>query len=169
MQVDFIIAELNRNKNVIEHLLSGISEEQQTWKPESDKWCLLEIICHLYDEEREDFRARVKHTLETPNEIMPSIDPAGWVNNRKYIEQPYNQKLQDFLDERTISVDWLKTLENPAWDNYYAHPTLGNLTAYQFLANWLVHDQIHIRQINRTKHQYFARLKEVDLGYSGGF
>ena len=68
-----IIGELARNKSVFESLLRGVNEQQYRWKPSADKWCLLEVICHLYDEEREDFRARVKHCLENPTLSMPPI------------------------------------------------------------------------------------------------
>ncbi len=72
---EIIIEELDKNRFVFENLLKNKNEEEYLWKPSPDKWCLLEIICHLYDEEREDFRARTKHTLETPNEPLPKIDP----------------------------------------------------------------------------------------------
>src|SRR6187401_1496873 len=49
-----IIEELSRNREVISSLLTGMSVVDYTWKPQADKWNLLEIICHLYDEERED-------------------------------------------------------------------------------------------------------------------
>ena len=33
------------------------------WKQSENKWSMLEIICHLYDEEREDFRSRLAKIL----------------------------------------------------------------------------------------------------------
>ena len=40
-----IIEQLSKNTDIFEALVSGLSEEQQIWRPEPDKWCLLEIIC----------------------------------------------------------------------------------------------------------------------------
>ncbi|MES2430979.1 MAG: DinB family protein [Bacteroidota bacterium] len=88
-----IINNLSENENVFKELLLGLTEEIYLWKPDPEKWCLLEIVCHLYDEEREDFRARTKHTLETPTASLPPIDPQGWVKKRTYIQQNYNEKL----------------------------------------------------------------------------
>ena len=65
MNLPYITTALGQNKAVFENLLSGIDEQTYLWKPSANKWCLLEIVCHLYDEEREDFRARVKHVLGT--------------------------------------------------------------------------------------------------------
>ena len=43
---------LSRNGTSIVSLLTGISEEQATWRPAPEKWSLLEIVNHLCDEER---------------------------------------------------------------------------------------------------------------------
>jgi hypothetical protein len=139
------------------------------WKPNPEKWCLLEIVCHLYDEEREDFRARTKHTLETPNAPLPPIDPQGWVEARNYLQQNYHDKLNNFLTERELSVIWLQTLSNAKWDNAYEHPKLGRMTAKMFLANWLAHDYLHIRQITKVKFDYLKQLTNEDLSYAGNW
>src|SRR5690554_242708 len=103
--------ELSRNRDVFKDLLHDLTEEIYLWKLNPEKWCLLEIVCHLYDEEREDFRARTKHVLETPTEPLPPIDPQGWVEARSYIQQNYRDKLNNFLTEREQSVKWLQTLD----------------------------------------------------------
>ncbi len=167
MNLRHIIHELNRNKIVFNSLFENLEKQLYLWKPAPDKWCLLEILCHLYDEEREDFHARVRHTLENPEKPMPPIDPVGWVTERKYIEQDYSLVLQNFLSERQYSVDWLSQLKDAQWDNSYAHPQLGVITAKKFLSNWLAHDYLHIRQIAKTKYLYLANLAEQDLSYAG--
>ena len=162
-----IFGELARNEQVFSHLLKGVDKEQYHWKSHPDKWCLLEIVCHLYDEEREDFRARLKHVLETPNEPLPSIDPVAWVKDRKYLQQDYEDRLKSFLEERTMSVAWLKSLTDPAWYNAYRHPKFGAMTAKMFLTNWLAHDYLHIRQITRLKFEYLQQISAETLGYAG--
>jgi hypothetical protein len=96
MDSDFIAKELNRNFDVFKNLLTGLPEEFYLWKQKPGKWCLLEIICHLYDEEREDFRDRVKHILENPALPMAPINPQGWVMERNYIKQDYFKCLKCF-------------------------------------------------------------------------
>src|SRR5690349_12335538 len=95
-----VIDRLERNADVFRALLQGTPADESRWKPAPEKWCMLEVICHLYDEEREDFRARVKHVLETPDAPMPKIDPPAWVIQRKYMEQNFSKKLDEFLAER---------------------------------------------------------------------
>jgi len=169
MDYSILINQLERNKTLFYQLFKDASEEETHWKPSEDKWCLLEIVCHLYDEEREDFRVRTRSTLETPNQPLPMFDPVAWVTERKYIEQDYQQMLAKFLAERTTSINWLRSLKNPNWQNAFQHPKLGPLTAHHFLSNWLAHDYLHIRQATKLKYAYLKELTENDLSYAGNW
>lgn len=167
MDKEHIIRELNRNSEVFRDLLTGLNDDIIFWKQNPDKWCLLEIICHLFDEEREDFHTRVKHILERPELALNPINPPGWVTERKYIEQNYDLILNNFLEERKKSVEWLSELDSQNWNNINVHPKLGNLSANMILANWLAHDYLHIRQIIRLKYDYLKSVSKEDLSYAG--
>ena len=169
MNPSTIIDELANNMLVFETLFTNIPDEQVKWKPQPDKWSLLEIICHLHDEECEDFRMRVKQTLKDPSTPPPSIDPVAWVSERNYYEQDFETVKTKFLQERSASLQWLRSLQNPNWENTWQHPSLGPLSAGLFLHNWLAHDYLHIRQINRTKYLYLKSNTQISLGYAGEF
>lgn len=162
-----IIRHLALNKHTFLALFSGTDKAQYSWKPNPEKWNLLEVLCHLYDEEREDFRARLKHTLETHSARMPKIDPPGWVIERKYAEQDYEGTLTKFLAERDSSIKWLNSLAKPEWKNIYLHPKAGELSAEMFLANWLAHDYLHFRQITKLKYDYLKAHAGVRFDYAG--
>ncbi|MBN8568262.1 MAG: DinB family protein [Ignavibacteria bacterium] len=167
MNVNHIIAELEKNKSVFKNLLENLPDEFYQWRESENKWNLLEVVCHLYDEERDDFRARVKSVLANPLEDLLPIDPTGWVTSRNYAGQNYVTKLNDFLIERDYSIAWLKHLKSPEWGNSYSHPKLGPLTAKMFLVNWLAHDYLHIRQIIRIKYEYLKKTSGEILLYAG--
>lgn len=162
-----IIDQLENNKSLILQLFHGVEAAAYLWKPAQDKWCLLEVICHLYDEEREDFRVRTKSTLETPNKKSPMFDPVAWVTERQYMTQDYGNKLGAFLQERQASIEWLRSLQEPQWDNVFQHPTLGPLSAQHFLTNWLAHDYLHIRQATKLRYGYLQAISGNDLSYAG--
>ena len=149
---DHILNNLRQNKGVIQSLFDGVSEEQQRWKPSEGSWCMLEVLSHLLDEERLDFRFRVEFVLNNPGEIPPPFNPLEWVTAHDYMNRDYKLTLKELIDERSRSVDWLESLENPDWDLSFEHPKLGRLTAGYFLNNWLAHDYLHIRQANRFKY-----------------
>ena len=163
----FIVKQLEKNREVFEDMLTGLSKEEYIWKPLPEKWCLLEVICHLYDEEREDFRARLKNVLDSNTNPLPSIDPQGWVSSRKYAEKNFEEMLSKFLKERTDSVNWLESLNSPAWDNAYHHPKFGPMSGKLFLSNWLAHDYHHIRQILYLKYGYLKTQTTESLDYAG--
>jgi hypothetical protein len=167
MDGDFIAKELNRNIDVFKNLLTDLPEAFYLWKQKPGKWCLLEIICHLYDEEREDFRDRVMHILENPELPMNPINPQGWVLERNYIRQDYCKMLVMFLNEREYSVEWLINLDSQNLDNIHKHPELGDMSAKMVLANWLAHDYLHIRQIIRLKYDYINYITGENLSYAG--
>ena len=167
MKTDQIIQHLESNLNVFQSLLNGKEPDEYYFKPDEKSWSLLEIVCHLYDEEREDFRTRVKNTLTSPQLSPPSIDPPGWVIQRKYAEQNYEEKVKSFLHERKESIQWLESLEGAPWENIYIHPLAGKISAFDFLANWLAHDYHHIRQINRRMYEFLKAKSGVNLAYAG--
>jgi hypothetical protein len=162
-----IIHQLDRNAPVFFGMFNSVPQEVRKWKSAPEKWCALEILCHLYDEEREDFRARTKHVLDTPKDPMPGIDPVKLVTERNYIGQNYDEMLAGFIQERKASVAWLNSLENPDWKSAYIHEKFGPLPAKMFLTNWLEHDYLHMRQLLTLKHNYLAQSTGVSLKYAG--
>lgn len=166
-----ITRQLAAHRTVFDTLLRSGPPEWRTWRPGREHWCPLEIICHLLDEEREDFRARLAFVLEDPDRPMPPIDPQGWVEARAYMEQDFERTLDAFLAERDASVAWLRGLldqeQPPNWEAAYRHPKLGPLTARMFLVNWLAHDLLHLRQIVRRRHQFLEETSGVAMDYAG--
>ncbi|MBP9191641.1 MAG: DinB family protein [Ignavibacteria bacterium] len=167
MEHAFITGKLINNVNTFKSLLSDISEDEYLFRPAENKWCQLEIVCHLYEEELLDFRARVKHTLEKTEGDPPEIDPQGWVKSKNYTEWNYNETLEKFLYERNKSVEWLNSFKDPEWKNEYIHPKFGGMSAEFFLSNWLAHDYLHFRQIIYTKYIYLKQKGGMDLIYAG--
>lgn len=165
-----IIEQLADNRAVFKSLLFNMSEEEVKWKPGERKWSILEIVNHLYDEEREDFRFRLQSLLEDPAKPWPAISPAEWVIERQYSQRNFDESLANFLNEREKSLTWLARLSNPDWKQSYHHPQIGKISGEQMLANWLAHDYLHIRQIVRMKYDYLATIAApLSLAYAGNW
>jgi hypothetical protein len=164
---DKIITDLERNSSIIYELLRKTPKEEYQFRPAEGKWSLLEVICHLKDEEIEDFRARVESTLSDPNQPLKSIDPVGWVQSRKYADQSFSEILGQWREERNKNIQWLKGLKAPNWQNAYQHPKFGPMSAQLFLCNWLSHDYHHIRQIITIKRAFIIHSTGENLRYAG--
>ncbi|MGX1930824.1 DinB family protein [Flagellimonas sp. 2504JD4-2] len=167
MDAHRVINELERNRKVFYEILHELPSDFVTWKRDPKHWCILEIVRHLIDEEIEDFRTRVKHALENPIAPLVPIDPPGWAISRKYMKQHFETSVNEWYQERGKSIEWLKNLSNPKWENAVDHPDLGKITAGSFLNNWLAHDYLHIRQINNLRYCYHKENSGDPLTYAG--
>jgi hypothetical protein len=150
-------AVLAANAVTIESLVRGVSEEQARWRAGGKGWAIVEVACHLLDEERDDFRRRIRLTFAHPEQPWPPIDPEGWARDRNYLARELEPTLEDFLAERRQSVTWLETLSRSGadWDatTRFEHPA-GPMRTGDLLASWIAHDFLHTRQLVRLHFQY---------------
>ncbi len=167
MKMENIISEFTSNGRIFADLLNPKNSSEFLYRPSIEKWNLLEITCHLLDEERLDFRARMKHIMENPDKEMEPIDPQGWVNSHKYSDKDFETVLKDFLAEREKSVEWLAKLTKEDLDKKMEHKIFGTVTVRHFMLNWLAHDYLHIRQIIALKYSSLKNNTGADLRYAG--
>ena len=138
--------ELVHSTEMIRAMLAGIEQDQAQAKPDVTSWSILEVVCHLYDEEREDFREHLDFILHRQNEEYHVIDPQGWITDRNYNQQNFNDAKEKFFAERQTSLEWLKTIADSDWDTTYTSE-YGSMTAGEMLSCWIAHDNLHIRQL----------------------
>ncbi len=145
-------AQLAQHGEAIRVLVASVSEQEARWKPAGEEWSVLEVVNHLYDEEREDFRQRLDILLHQPPDTpWPPINPQGWVTERRYNERDLSMSLQNFLTERQQSLKWLDGLQDPDWQRGQTHPVAGLFRAGDMLAAWVAHDVLHLRQLVALK------------------
>ncbi len=89
MEFSTLYQELQYSTDMIRALLSGVAPESARLKPSAESWSILEVVCHLYDEEREDFREHLDFILHCQQEEWHGIDIEGWITERKYNEQNF--------------------------------------------------------------------------------
>lgn len=146
MFIEEVCEELANSVLMVAQLLAGMTQAEAASRPAPESWSALEVVCHLYDEEREDFRQRLDIILHRPNEAWPPIDPRGWVIARRYNERNLTESLKGYMEERNYSLAWLKGLEAPNLEAAVTSP-FGALKAGDMLAAWVAHDNLHIRQL----------------------
>lgn len=163
-------ARLAANADAVRALASGLSDGQARWRPSTDAWSIVEVINHLHDEERDDFRTRLDLTLRSPEAPWPPIDPERWARERDYRARELAPSLAAFLGERRASLDWLAGLERADWGATHRHPTIGAMRAADVLAAWIAHDHLHLRQLNELQWQHLSVMAApIALSYAGGW
>ncbi|MBZ0279081.1 MAG: DinB family protein [Anaerolineae bacterium] len=155
------IALLAQHAQAIRQLAADVPPEQARWKPDAGSWSLLEVVNHLADEEREDFRTRLKHILDQTPGLPPPIDPQGWVTSRQYNQRDLTESLDRFLNAREESLVWLRGLTGFEAESAVTAP-FGRLTAGDMLAAWVAHDLLHLRQMIELRYTY---LRESVMPY----
>jgi uncharacterized damage-inducible protein DinB len=167
MEFKVLYQELTNSTEMIRTLVNDIDQEQAQVRPDAKSWSILEVICHLYDEEREDFREHLDFILHRQEGEYHVIDPQGWVSERKYNQQDFHEMREKFFDERKKSLEWLEEMSNSDWDITYTSQ-YGSLSAGEMFACWVAHDNLHIRQLVELRRARIEKItKPFPIEYAG--
>ena len=167
MEFKTLYRELVNSTKMIRALINGIDQEQAQVKPDAKSWSILEVICHLYDEEREDFREHLDFTLHRQHEEWHRIDPQGWVKARKYNQRNFKTMQRKFFEEREKSLAWLRGVRNADWKKIYKSQ-FGVMKAGDMFASWVAHDNLHLRQLVELRRTRVEKIvKPHHIEYAG--
>jgi hypothetical protein len=153
MEFHTLYQELRNSTEMIRALLAGVTPEAARLKSSTELWSMLEVVCHLYDEEREDFREHLDFILHRQHEEWHAIDPQRWITERNYDEQNFVEMQEKFFLEREKSLAWLEGLRNADWEKTYTNK-YGTISAAEMFACWAAHDILHIRQLVELRRQW---------------
>lgn len=168
MNHELLIARMAAFPAALRAAVSVVSLADARFKPAPEHWSILEICCHLLDEEREDFRARVRSTLEDPTRAWMNLNHDQIAERREYNARELEPILSEFTREREASVVWLQGLASPDWSRTYEHPQFGPLRAGDLMASWAAHDALHLRQIAKRVYNLTQRdAPSFKLVYAG--
>ena len=167
MDFDTLYQELTLSTQMIRALTAGLTTDEARLRPTQESWSVLEVVCHLYDEEREDFRYHLDAILHRPDEEWPAYDPGQWVTDRRYNERELPAAVEAFFAERAQSLAWLKDLAVADWDVAHVNQ-YGSMSAGEMFASWVAHDNLHIRQLVELRRARVAHLTQpYDIRYAG--
>jgi hypothetical protein len=124
-------------------------------RPRAEEWAPVEIVCHLRDEETEDFGARLRVVLAGGSAFAP-IDPARWAEARRYRDAEGAAALADLRARRAGTLRWLATIAPERLRGAVDHPGVGPLTGLDFLVAWVTHDRLHLAQLASTLARLWA-------------
>ena len=141
--------ELARLPAVLGATLADLDDALWRARPAPKEWSPVEIVCHLRDEEVEDFGARVRAILDGA-ERFARIDPERWAVERRYHEAEPRVVLTALLERRAASLAFLAGVEPPRLARAIEHPRLSRMSGLDLLAAWVTHDRLHLAQLAAT-------------------
>jgi DinB superfamily len=159
--------ELGRLPAVLEALLAGLDASDARTRPAPEEWSPVEILCHLRDEETEDFGARLRVIVDGAGDFAP-IDPERWAVERRYREANLPDELEALRARRQTSLDLLASVSPESLTGSRPHKRLGRLSGQDILAAWVAHDRIHLAQLAGTLARIWAlRWAPLRAEYAG--
>ena len=170
INVDETIRQLTGNAEAMRALVQTISEEQAQWKPNPDTWSMKQVMEHVYNEERIDFRKILKRMLNAPSQSSGEALPEEYVP-----VESCRQALDGFLMEREASIKWLGALKSPDWNITSQWPfgpegIVTTFSAGDVLLSWIEHDILHLRQMIELLHAWNEKqASPYSLMYAGGW
>jgi len=159
--------ELARFPTVLLALLIDLEPSAWRARPAPAEWAPVEIVCHLRDEEVEDFGARLRVVVEGGAGFTP-IDPGRWAVERRYLDDDGPRALATFLERRAKSLEALAAIEPTRLTAAVAHRRTGSLSGLDILAAWVEHDRLHLTQFAATLARgWAARWAPLQTEYAG--
>jgi hypothetical protein len=159
--------ELARLLPLLDLLLADLDDAAWRARPAPGEWSPLEIVCHLRDEEAEDFGARVRVVAEGGTAFVP-VDPERWVEERRYRDADPGAARATLRAGREESLRFLAGVSAGRLARAVPHPRLGALSGLDVLAAWVGHDRLHLRQLAGTlARQWADRWAPLRVDYAG--
>lgn len=159
--------ELARFPLVLDALLQGLDDISWRARPAPAEWAPVEIVCHLRDEEEEDFGARLRVVLDGGTAFVP-IDPERWATERRYLDDDGPRALRAFRQRREASLTLLGAITSARLTRVVEHPRSGGLSGLDILAAWVEHDRLHLTQLAATLARLWAtRWVPLQTDYAG--
>ncbi len=151
----------------LDALVDGLDEATWRARPEPDEWAPVEIVCHLRDEEAEDFGARVRVILAGGGHFAPN-DPERLAVDRRYRQADPAAALTAFRAHRAASLDLLASVDVDRLRAAAERPNGGRLSGLDLLASWVAHDRLHLQQLAGTLARLWAdRWALLQVEYAG--
>ena len=141
--------DLARLPATVDALLSDLDDALWRTRPTPTEWALVEIVCHLRDEEVEDFAARVRVVVDG-GASFASIDPEGWAVDRGYIKDDPRAALTALKQRRRDNLAFLVLLDPARLTRVVEQPRLGKMSGLDLVTAWVTHDRLHFAQLAAT-------------------
>lgn len=152
---------LERTPDVLQSLLSGLSEEWIQGLEGDKTWSAYDIVGHLVHGEKTDWIARMSIILGSQEDRR--FQP---FDRFAQFQESKGKSLNDLLDEfrrlRRMNLETLNAanIDETKLSRSGIHPAFGPVTLRQLLSTWVVHDLGHLAQISRV----MARQYKTEVG-----
>ena len=159
---------LERTPDVIEVLLSGLSQEWIRSNEGDGTWSPYDIVGHLIFGEKTDWIVRIKTILSTSEDkLFEPFDRFAQLKENQ--EKSIDKLISEFKGIRIENLNKLESLNINEEDlnRIGIHPEFGEVNLKQLISTWAVHDLGHIAQISRVMAKQYKNEVGPWINYLG--
>jgi uncharacterized damage-inducible protein DinB len=160
-----IVRRLEESREVLLAAVEGVSDEEAATRGTPERWSVAECVEHVAVVERRMLAMIRKHftpldaSLDTREreakllhvgssrkrrfEAPPSARPSG--------SKPLSAALQDFIEARGVSLDYISQTTDDLRARTVEHPVAGTITAQECLMLLVAHPARHAEQIREIR------------------
>jgi hypothetical protein len=159
---------LAQTPDIIRALLSGVSEQQASWKPATDRFSIAELLEHLSHIEAHYFRDRFDQILAADNPEFEPYETNAIFAAGTYSGREPEESMAHWEEQREANLEMLCELDPIMLTRRGRHTVLGSFTLEHILNEWALHDLGHIRQLAELVRAqlYFPGLGPFQADYS---
>ncbi|MGA9348929.1 MAG: DinB family protein [Anaerolineae bacterium] len=152
----YLVDALRAMPIVFQALLQGCTQEQaQALRGGDDGWSVLEVVCHLRDNE-ERVLERMRLMRDEADPFIAAYDQEQWARERNYAADNLRKALAAFVRLRTSHIAELAALTPAEWERTGQHQERGRITISNQTLRVVCHDTIHAAQLARQLGQTSA-------------
>ena len=146
---NYLVDALRATPTVLDVLLHGYTQEQaQAVRDGDENWSVVELVCHLRDNE-ECVLERMRLMRDETDPFIAAYDQEQWARERHYAADNLREALAAFVRLRTSHIAELAALTLAEWERTGQHQERGRITISDQTLRIVCHDAIHAAQLAR--------------------
>ncbi len=150
---NYLLDALRAAPDVLEGLLRHCTQEQaQAARGGDEAWSVVEVVCHLRDNE-ECVLGRMRSMRDEVDPVIVPYDQEQWARERNYAADDLREALAAFARLRAGHITELAALMPDAWERAGQHPQRGRITIGSQTLRVVCHDAVHAAQLARQLRQ----------------
>lgn len=140
---------LQRQKDAMQELLSGLSEQQAGYRYAPGKWSVKEVVGHLIDAER-IFACRALRFARNDATPLPGFEEDDYVLHGRFDERRLSDILREYGNVRAATIDLFASLHEEAWSR--TGTANGAVVSVRALAWITAGHELHHRNVVQTRY-----------------
>jgi hypothetical protein len=149
-----VFKQLEATPDLLRTIIGTLSEEEATWKPAPQRFCIAEVMAHVCEVETQVFRARLARMVNEDRPQLDAYDQEAIGAAGGYAGRNVHESLAAFRQHRLDNLAYMRNLPAATEVRVGLHAELGPITVGQLLNEWAFHDLGHIRQMAELLRAY---------------